>query len=77
MTAKELNTLKRIPKRYREHITNLSISKSGDYNERGQELINYTVTWDNGEEHTYQKMDYMVWHIKEYYVEGFDKYICD
>ena len=75
MTEKERRILNRIPKKYRKHIINLAISKSGDYNFQGRELLNYTVTYDNGDEHVYQKQSYMLWHIKEYtndegYIEG-------
>lgn len=65
MTQKEMNTLKRIPKVYREHITNLTISKSGDFNDKGQKLNDYTVTWDNDDEHTFQNIEMMIYLIKE------------
>lgn len=71
MTDREMKTLKKIPKLYREHITELNISKSGDFNERGQELNNYTVTWDNGDEHTFQNIDMMIYLIKENTVDGY------
>lgn len=71
MTTKEMNTLKRIPKAYRTHITDLTITKSGDFNERGQELNNYTVTWDNDDEHRFQNIEMMVYLIKEKTVDGY------
>lgn len=75
MTEKERRILNRIPKKYRNHIINLVISKSGDCNVQGRELLNYTVTYDNGDEHVYQNQYYMFWHIREYtnaeeYIEG-------
>ena len=66
MTAQEIKTLSRIPKKYRTHITGLTIEKSGDFNDKGQELNNYTVEWDNGEEHNFQNISFMIWAIKEY-----------
>lgn len=66
MTQKEINLLKRIPKKYREHIVSLSISKSNDYNDRGQQLNNYTVVYDNEEEHTFQNIYMMIELIKYY-----------
>lgn len=75
MTEKEMCILSRIPKKYRKHIINLAISKSGDYNSQGRDIRNYTVTYDNGDEHVYQNQNYMFWHIREYtnaegYIEG-------
>ena len=66
MTEKEKRIFSRIPKKYRKHIINLAISKSDDHNFQGRELLNYTVTYDNGDEHVYQKQSCMLWHIKEY-----------
>lgn len=63
--------LKLIPKKYREHITSITAEKSNDYNEKGQQLINYTVIWDNGEEHTFQNQKYMITAIKENTVNGY------
>lgn len=71
MTQKEMNILKRIPKAYREHITELTISKSGCFNDRGQELNDYTVTWDNDDEHTFQNVEMMIYLIKENTVDGY------
>lgn len=65
MTSREQKTLNRIPKKYREHIVSLTISKSGDFNDRGQELWDYTVEWDNGDVHTFQSIEYMLYLIKE------------
>lgn len=65
-----------IPKRYRKHIISVDVEYSEDYNDRGQRLRNYTVTWDNGDEHTFQNVEYMIQSIKEntndegYFVEG-------
>ena len=71
MTTKEMNTLKRIPKKYREHIVSLTISESDDYNDRGQRLNDYTVVWDNDDEHTFQNIEYMLYAIKENTVDGY------
>ena len=71
MTNKEMNTLKRIPKKYREHIISLTISESEDYNDRGQRLNDYTVVWDNDDEHTFQNIEYMLYAIKENTVNGY------
>ena len=71
MTQKEMNTLKRIPKAYREHITELTIRKSGCFNDIGHELNDYTVTWDNGDEHTFQNIEMMIYLIKENTVDGY------
>lgn len=71
MTTKEINILNRIPKRYREHIVELTITKSGCFNDIGQELNNYTLTYDNGEEVTFENINYMIWALKEYTVEGY------
>ena len=71
MKENEMRILKRIPKKYREHIVNLSISKSGYFNDRGQELNNYTLIWDNGDEHTFDNQSYMIWYIKEYTENGY------
>lgn len=66
MTSTEINILKRIPRKSRKHIVNLTITESNDYNERGRRLNNYTVTWDNGDEHTFQNIEWMLYMIKEY-----------
>lgn len=71
MTQKEINVLKRIPKMYREHIVELAISKSGCFNDNGQELNDYTVTWDNDDEHTFQNIGMMIYLIKENTVNGY------
>lgn len=71
MTQKEINTLKRIPKAYRQHIVELTISKSGDFNDRGQQLNDYTVVWDNDDEHTFQNIEMMIYLIKEYSIDGY------
>ena len=73
MTEHELKVLKRIPKKYREHIVSLTIEKSGDYNERGQELNNYIILYDNDLEVTFQNQNYMIWHLKEYTNDGYDR----
>lgn len=66
MSGKEKRVFDSIPKKYREHIVSVGIDEhSGDFNERGQELVNYTVTWDNGDEHTFQNQAQMKWAIKE------------
>ena len=74
MTPRELKTLRRIPKKYREHIVDIGISLTDNYNERGQRLFEYKVTWDNGDIHYFENQDFMIWKIKEYSVDG---YICD
>ena len=66
-----MNTLKRRPKKYREHIISLTISESDDYNDRGQRLNDYTVVWDNDDEHTFQNIEYMLCAIKENTVNGY------
>ena len=63
--------LTRIPKKYREHIQSIEVTDSDDYNDRGQRLKNYTVTWDNGDEHTFQNLEYMIQSIKENTVDGY------
>lgn len=63
--------LKRIPKKYREHIVNVDVEDSDDYNDRGQRLKNYIVTWDNGDEHTFQNLEFMLQAIKENTVDGY------
>lgn len=67
----DVDCLKRIPKKYREHIVSVDVEDSDDYNDRGQRLKNYTVTWDNGDEHTFQNLDYMLQAIKENTVDGY------
>ena len=71
MTEKEMKLLNRIPKKYRKHIVSLSIKESGDYNDRGQRLNDYTLLWDNDEEHTFQNQEYMLFMLKEYDVNGY------
>ena len=71
MTNKEMNILKRIPKKYREHIVSLTISESDDYNDRGQRLNDYTVVWDNDDEHVFQNIEFMLWAVKENTVDGY------
>lgn len=66
MTEKELKLLKKIPKRYRKHIISLTISKSGEYNKRGQEIHNYRLIYDNEDEHIFENQEYMIWLLKEY-----------
>ena len=66
MTKKEIEVLRRIPKRFKKHIINLTIRESGDYNSKGRERNNYTVTYDNGDKHTFQNQNYMIWMLKEY-----------
>lgn len=63
--------LSRIPKKYKEHIELIEVTDSDDYNDRGQRLKNYTVTWDNGDEQTFQNLEYMIWAIKENTVDGY------
>ena len=69
------NYFSKIPKKYRQHIVSVEVEDSDDYNSRGQRLKNYTAIWDNGDEHTFQNLDQMIWSIKEntskdgYYVE--------
>lgn len=63
--------LKLIPKKYREHIISITVEKSDNYNDRGQQLNRYTVTWDNGEEHHFDNQKYMIWAIKENTVNGY------
>ena len=64
-----------IPKKKREHIVSIEVEDSDDYSDRGRRLKNYTVTWDNGDEHTFQNLNQMIWSIKEntdedgYYIE--------
>ena len=71
MTEREINILRRIPLKYRKHIVDLTISESGCYNDRGRELLDYTITWDNGDEHTFQNIDTMLYMLKEYNVDGY------
>lgn len=73
MTEHELKVLKRIPRKYREHIVSLTIEKSGDYNERGQELNNYIILYDNDLEVIFQNQSFMIWHLKEYTDNGYDR----
>lgn len=54
MTEKEMKLLNRIPKKYRKHIVSLTLKESGDFNDRGQMLNDYTLIWDNDEEHTFK-----------------------
>ena len=61
----EESILKQIPRRCKQHIESIEVSLSDDYNDRGQQLRNYTVTWDNGDEHTFQNLQYMIESIKE------------
>lgn len=46
MTEREIKVFNRIPKKYRQHIVSLSIKESGDFNERGRMLNDYTLLWD-------------------------------
>lgn len=71
MTEKEMYVLKRIPKKYRKHIVKLTITRSGDYNSRGRELNNYTITYDNGDWHRFQNQNYMLWCLREYDEDGY------
>lgn len=71
MTDREIKILNRIPKKYREHIVNLKISKSGCFNEKGQELNDYTVTWDNDDKYTFQNIEMMIYLIKENTINGY------
>lgn len=67
MTERELKILLRIPKAYRKHITELTVTESGWYDpDTGRPLKNYTITYDNSDEHTFQNVRYMMWAIKEY-----------
>ena len=66
MTENEIKLLNRISKKYRGHIITLKISKSGYYNERGRELYHYTLTWDNGDCHTFDNQEYMFFMFREY-----------
>lgn len=63
--------LTRIPKKYREHIESIEVSDADDYNSRGQRLKNYTVVWDNGDEHTFQNVEYMLRAIRENTIDGY------
>ena len=76
MNSKEQAIFNKIPKKYRNHIAGVTVEEhSGDFNDRGQELKNYIVTWDNGDEHTFQSLSMMNYLIKEntsgngYYVD--------
>lgn len=71
MTEREIKVLNRIPKKYRGHIVSLSITESGCYNDRGQMLDDYTVTWDNNDEHTFNSQAHMLFMLKEYSVNGY------
>ena len=71
MTNQETKVLNRIPKKYRQHIVSLIIRKSGYYNDRGQELNNYIVTWDNGNECTFDNQAHMIFMIREYNIDGY------
>lgn len=71
MTDREIKILNRIPKKYREHITNLSISETNNYNNRGQMLYDYTITYDNGTEVIFDNQKYMLFMLKEYSVNGY------
>lgn len=64
--ATEADYLKRIPKKHKQYIVSIDVSDSDDYNNRGQRLKNYIVTWDNDDEHTFQNVEQMIWTIKEY-----------
>ena len=75
MTERELKIFNRIPKRVKRHVVNLSMEKSGNYNDRGQELYRYTVTWDNGEEHEFENQKMMLW-LLNYYADD-DGYYVD
>lgn len=71
MTDKESKLLHRIPKKYRKHIVDLSISETSYYNDRGQILYDYTLTYDNGTEVTFKNQAYMFFMLKEYSVDGY------
>lgn len=67
----EVDYLKRILKKYREHIVSVDVGYSDDYNDRGQRLKNYIVTWDNGDRHRFQNIEFMLQAIKENTVDGY------
>ena len=71
MTTKEIKTLERIPKKYRKNIVELTITKSGYYNEQGRELNDYTVEWNNGDTHTFSTIEMMIHLIREYDINGY------
>ena len=63
--SQENSILSKIPKRYRTHIEDVEVSLSDDFNNRGQQLRNYTVIYDNGDEFTFQNLEYMLKSLKE------------
>lgn len=71
MTEKEVKVLNRIPKKYRNHIVSLHIEQSGCYNDRGQMLNDYTLMWDNNEEHTFNSQEHMLFMLREYNINGY------
>ena len=71
MTDKEKKVLNRIPKKYRGHIVNLTIEETENYNDRGQKFFNYTITYDNNTEFTFDNQAYMIFMLKEYSVDGY------
>ena len=71
MTEHELTIFNRIPKKYRQHITEVQIAKSGNYNDRGVELTDYTLVYDNGDIHTFNNLNFMLWKLREYTYRGY------
>ncbi len=71
MTEREIKVLTRIPKKYKKHIVSLHIEESGNYNDRGQMLNDYTLMWDNNEEHTFNSQEHMLFALREYDINGY------
>ena len=71
MRAKENKLFNAIPKKYRSHIDRIKIEKSGCYNDRGQELNDYTLFYDNGTEVTFQSINQMLFMLREYSIDGY------
>ena len=71
MNEREMKVLKRIPKKYRKHIVSLKIEKTDYYNDRGQQIYYYTITYDNDQEVTFDNQAYMLFMLKEYDVDGY------
>lgn len=63
--SQDNSILNRIPKKYKNHIEDVEVSLSDDFNNRGQQLRNYTVIYDNGDEITFQNLEYMLKALKE------------
>ncbi len=69
MTDREIKVLNRIPKKYRGHIVNLSISETNGFDSKGR--WDYTITYDNDEQFIFGNQSYMFYMLKEYSVGGY------